>query len=90
MDFNQAVITTQFVINNDSKIVYVYHSDEGWQFFGAEKEINEEDACATSLLNIIISNPHVEEILWLPGGMEAWLIGNNEKKEWQTGIVKEY
>ena len=37
MDFNQAVITTKYVMEKKSKVVYVSHDKEGWQFFGAEK-----------------------------------------------------
>ena len=55
MDFNQAVITTKYVMEKKSKVVYVSHDKEGWQFFGAEKNISEVDARVTSLDNIIMS-----------------------------------
>jgi hypothetical protein len=84
MDKNQAVITTKYVING-SKIVYVFHSQEGWQFFGNENNIEEGDSFVTSLDNIIKSNPHVADILWISEGMEAWI--NEGKTEWQTGVA---
>jgi hypothetical protein len=85
MDFKQAVITTKYVIEEKSKVVYVSHGKEGWQFFGAEKNITEADARVISLANIINSNPHIKEVLWITEGMEAWM--NNEKDGWQTGIA---
>lgn len=86
MDINQAVITTKYVIEKKSKVVYASHSEEGWQFFGEEKNITEADARVISLENIIKNNPHIEQILWIAEGMEAWI--NNEKDEWQTGVTK--
>ena len=63
MDINQVTFTTKYVIETKSKVVYVSHDKNGWQFFGAEKEIAEEDMRITSLKNIIKLNPHIEEIL---------------------------
>ncbi len=85
MDFNQATFTTKYVIETKSKVVYVSHDKDGWQFFGVEKEIVDEDMRITSLKNMIKLNPHVEKILWIPEGMEAWI--NNENEEWQTGVA---
>ena len=84
MDFNQAVITTRYVSELGSKIVYVYHSKEGWQFFGNERNIEESDSRVVSLKRIILLNPYVEKILWISEGMEAWI--NNNNQDWQTGI----
>ena len=84
MDYNQAVITTKFVIESGSKIVYVYHSKEGWQFFGKEKSIKESDSRIVSLERIILLNPSIKDILWITEGMEAWK--NNDDQDWQMGI----
>ena len=86
MDFNQAVITTKFVLESNSKIVYVVHSKSGWQFYGHEKQIIEEDARVTSLGRIISTNSHVEDILWIPEGVEAWI--NPPNTQWQTGVAE--
>jgi len=84
MDLNQAVITTKYVIEFKSKVVYVYHSRDGWQFYGAEKNIEKSDSRIVSLKKILLSNPHVEKILWIPEDMEAWI--NNGKDDWLTGV----
>jgi len=84
MDTNQAVITTKYVIEKKSKVVYASNSKEGWQFFGEENNITEADARITSLGNIVKSNPHIEKILWISEGMEAWI--NKGKNDWQTGV----
>ena len=86
MDLRQAVITARQVIELGSKIIFVYHSKEGWQFFGAEKNILESDARVVSLEKIISLNPHVQQILWIEEGMEAWINGDNNV--WSTGIAK--
>ena len=86
MDFNQVTFTTKYVIEEKSKVVYISHDKDGWQFFGTEKDIEDEDMRITSLQNMIKLNPHIEEILWIPEGMEAWM--NNDKDGWQTGVAK--
>ena len=85
MDLQEAVITTRYVLEQKSKVVYVHHAREGWQFYGEEKEISEEDARVISLSNLLRLNPHVEKILWIPEGMEAWI--NDENSDWQTGVA---
>jgi hypothetical protein len=85
MDYNQATVTTKYVTDNKSKVVYAVHTKEGWQFYGSEKDIAENDIRIISLNNILEINPHVKDILWLTEGMEAWI--NENKEEWQTGIA---
>jgi hypothetical protein len=85
MDLKQAVITTKYVIENNSRVVYVCHDADGWQFFGAEKDIVESDSRIVSLERIISANPHVKDVLWISENMEAWV--NNEKDGWQTGVA---
>jgi len=81
----QAVITTKYLVELNSKVVFAYHSKEGWQFFGAEKDIKESDSRVVSLGTLISSSPHIKDILWIEEGMEAWLNGDNNA--WQTGIA---
>ncbi len=85
MDLFQAVITTKYVIKHKSKVILVYHSSDGWQFFGSEKNITEADSMVVSLKTIISLNPHIEEILWIGEGMEAWV---NNDNVWKTGLCK--
>jgi hypothetical protein len=85
MDLKQAVITTKYVVENNSRVVYVCHDDDGWQLFGAEKNIVESDSRIVSLGRIISTNPRVEDILWISEGMEAWI--NEGKDDWQTGVA---
>jgi len=87
MNINEAVITTKYVLEQKSRVVYVFHSEEGWEFYGNEKDVTEEDARVISLDNMIKLNPHVEDILWIVEGMEAWM--NNEIDGWQTGVAKQ-
>jgi len=83
MDLNQAVITTKYVTELKSKVVFVHHSSEGWQFFGAEKNIKESDSRVVSLEKILLLNPHIRDIIWIEEGMEAWV---DEKNTWKTGL----
>lgn len=47
---NLAVVTTRFIIDDNSPIVSVFKDDEGeWQFYGKEENILEEDAQVISL-----------------------------------------
>ena len=85
MDMNEAVITTKYVLEDRSKVVYVFHSEQGWKFYGNEKDITEEDARVISLGNMLILNPHVEKVLWITEGMEAWM--NEESDVWQSGYA---
>jgi hypothetical protein len=72
MENNIATITTKYVLENFSPILYVYHDSEGvWQFFGNEENIQEEDARVLSLSEIILMDPTIEKILHLPKNFEA-------------------
>jgi hypothetical protein len=84
MDLMQAVITTKYVVESNSKIVFVYHSKDGWQFFGAEKDITEFDSRVVSLERLLTSNPQIKDILWIDEGMEAWI--NHNTNVWQIGL----
>lgn len=79
---NLAVITTKFVIENNSPILSVFRDEEGdWQFFGFE-EVEEQDARVVSLEEILKIDPSIQEILWLSNGMTAHR--ENAQVEWKT------
>lgn len=50
---NKSVITTKYVVNNNSIIVSVFYDEDGdWQFLG-EEEVGEEDAIVVSIQEMI-------------------------------------
>ncbi len=50
---NKAVLTTRYVIKNNSSVVCVIYDEDGdWQFLGAE-EIDESDAVVFSMKEMI-------------------------------------
>jgi hypothetical protein len=50
---NKTVITTKYVVNNNSPILSVFYDEDGdWQFFGKE-EVGEDDACIVSVQQIL-------------------------------------
>lgn len=74
---NLAVITTKFVLENNSPIVSVFKDIEGdWQFFGPEENISEDEARVISL----------EEILQIDSSINEILTMENENHAWRTGI----
>ena len=86
MDYDQSVITTESVIARHTPVVYVVHSEGGWQCYGEEPSVEAVKAHTTSLKEIISGNPHVKDILWIPEGIEAWF--DPIRKMWQIGIVE--
>jgi hypothetical protein len=84
MDLNQAVFTTIYVLQG-AQITIVYHSiDESWQFFSEEGFESEDDAKLVALSTILHLQPHINDIAWLPAGMEARY--QKDTSEWQTSI----
>ena len=72
LDLNYAVFTTSYVIEKMSAIVYVVHDKDGdWQFFGNEKDVDEQNGRVVSLGEIIKIDRTIEEILWIPLSTEA-------------------
>ena len=50
---NKAVLTTRYVVKNNSSVVTVIYDEDGdWQFLGAE-EIDESDAVVLSMKEMI-------------------------------------
>lgn len=72
-DLNTAVITTRYVLENKSPILYIFHYDEdgAWQFSGNEENLDDEDYRVISLEEIIKLDDSVQEVLDMPLGFEA-------------------
>ncbi|WP_123905568.1 hypothetical protein [Chryseobacterium sp. ERMR1:04] len=68
-----AVISTKFVLEDNSPIISVFKDNEGdWQFFGKEKDITEEDARVISLGEVLKIDQSIKDILTLNNGSHAW------------------
>lgn len=63
-----AIITSKYVINNDTEILNVYRDLDGdWQFLGNE-DLQEEDAKVISLAQILEIDSTISSILNLDAG----------------------
>ena len=72
-DLNTAVITTKYVLEGKSSILFVFHYDDGyWQFSGPEVDLPDEDYRLVSLEEIISMDATVLEIADLPYEGEAY------------------
>ncbi|ASE62552.1 hypothetical protein CEQ15_14135 [Chryseobacterium indologenes] len=72
-NFNEAIITTRFVLENNSVIISVYKHTEGeWQFFGNEDNISEDDARVISLKEILQIDPSLKALLDIDAGSHAY------------------
>ena len=70
---NQYVITTKYVINNNSPFIRVIHEKDGdWQFLGKEENLSESDAIVLSLEEIICLDKTLQNVLSLPLGKQAY------------------
>jgi hypothetical protein len=77
-----AVFTTNFVIEGNSPILYVFHFDDGsWQFNGEEQNLNDDDYRVISLGEILTIDSTVKELSDMPTGFEA--IRKSKEEEWQ-------
>ncbi|UKB82723.1 hypothetical protein LF887_17110 [Chryseobacterium sp. MEBOG06] len=80
------VITTRFVLENNSAIVSVFKDADGeWQFFGNEENISEEDARVISLDEILQIDPTLKELLGIDNGSHAYR--EDDRDNWK---VKKY
>lgn len=67
-----AVLTTRYVIEYNSPILYVYHYDDGtWQFNGKEENLTDEDYRVISLDEILSIDATLNELAELPLGFEG-------------------
>ena len=73
INYDQYVITTKHVINNNSPISRVIHEkDEAWQFLGKEENLSESDAFILSLEEILCLDNTLQDVLSLPLGKQAY------------------
>ena len=81
---NKPIFTTKFVIEDRSEIIYVAHDKDGdWQFFSKE-DASEQEARIVFMNEMLVLDPSIKEILWIPEGTEAWREGVG--KEWTTKV----
>lgn len=79
-DLNTAVITTKYVLELKSPILYVFHFDDGfWQFSGAEKDLSDSDYKLISLEEITNLDPSILEVSNIPFNSEAYRKDINSK-----------
>ena len=82
---NMHVFTTKEIIDKSLLITNVVHDHEGdWQFFSKDEEPSEENGRIVSLGEILEMDSTIDEILWLPKGMEAWRNSSGDK--WITAV----
>ena len=73
INYNQYVITTKYVINNNSPIIRVIHEKDGaWQFLGKEENLSESDAFVLSLEEILYLDNTLQDVLSLPLRKQAY------------------
>lgn len=83
INFNQFIITTKFVIHDNSIITRVIHDDEGdWQFLGSEKELKDSDAIVLTLEEILKHDPTLHNIINLDRGKQAFR--TSTKSQWEV------
>lgn len=77
-----AVITTRFILQNNSPILYVFHFSDGfWQFSGKEEDLRDEDYRVVSLQEIIEIDSSVCQVADLPSEGKAFR--QNVTMPWQ-------
>ena len=72
MNRNQYVITTRFVIYDNSEIIRIIHEENGdWQFLGCEENLEESDAVVISLGEMMDFDDSLSIVESLPEGKQA-------------------
>ncbi|MGE8513540.1 MAG: hypothetical protein ACN6N7_12610 [Chryseobacterium culicis] len=81
-NLNEAVITTRFVLENNSTIVSAFKDPDGeWQFFGNEEGISEQDARIISLNEILQIDPTIKKLLEIASGSHAYR--DSKEDDWK-------
>jgi hypothetical protein len=79
---NTAVLTTKYVIEQNSPILYVYHYNDGtWQFNGKEKNLKDEDYRVISLDEVLTIDSSLNELAELSQGFEG--VRETKDSEWK-------
>ena len=78
---NKAVITTKYIVENQSTITSIYYDEDGdWQFFGDE-DVTEKDAFVVSIKQILNIDPTLKNIPEIQPGQT--IIRSNKNSLWQ-------
>ena len=81
MNKNQYVITTRFVIYDNSEIIRIIHEENGdWQFLGREENLKESDAVILSLGEMMEFDNSLSIVESLPIGKQA--LRTNKMSPW--------
>ena len=66
-DLDTAVITTKYVLDNGSPILFVNHYNDGfWEFLGSEENLSDDDFKVVSLEEILNIDSSIIEVSDLP------------------------
>ncbi len=66
-DLDTAVITTKYVLDSGSPILFVNHYDDGfWEFLGSENNLSDEDFKIVSLEEMLNIDSSIIEVSDLP------------------------
>jgi hypothetical protein len=84
-NLNTAVVTTRFVVENNSPILFVFHYDDNtWQFSGVEANLTDEDFRVVSLGEMIEYDQSILELENMPINSEAMRL--DEKSSWRITV----
>ena len=88
MNKNQYVLTTRFVVYDNSEIIRIIHEENGdWQFLGCEEDLKESDAVIVSLGEMIGLDNSLSIVDSLPVGRQA--LRTNEHSPWYIYDIEE-
>ena len=88
-DLNTAIITTKYVLEGKSPILFIFHYDDGsWQFSGPEEDLPDEDYRVLSLYEIIKMDSSVLEVADLPYEGKAYR--ESKDSSWKTESQSEF
>ena len=89
MNKNQYVLTTRFVIYDNSEIIRIIHEENGdWQFLGCEDNLKESDAVVVSLGEMMDFDNSLSVVDSLPVGKQA--LRTNKQSPWYIYDIEEY
>ena len=88
MNKNQYVLTTRFVVYDNSEIIRIIQEENGdWQFLGCEEDLKESDAVIVSLGEMIGLDNSLSIVDSLPVGRQA--LRTNKHSPWYIYDIEE-